>query len=238
MTIGSKVRKFKDLAVPFAVIATHLPTWWFRDPEVFVRDLYCYCYNTFFYFFSYSKQQDNRVGYSKQQNNRVLVAPSRTKTIGSKVRKFTNWAVPIVLLTTYFPPLFGDPTAFVGDLSPSEKGRSPAEIWAETPPTSRGLGPQLAGWAFCLVTCKLTFLISNPNDERTHILLARSSAINMLIVWPVIWYLAMLPKKDYAPMDFDTYMYDMSTTEIVMGVVFVITGWFVPPAEKPETKRH
>lgn len=157
-------------------------------------------------------------------------------SFGSKMRKVANWAIPIILFVTYFKPLFGDdPTPFVGDLSPSEPGSDPVEIWNATPPTARGLGPQLAGWCYCWVTCMVTFLVGAP-DEKTHILLARSNAIIMLVVWPIIWYGAMLPKADYAPMNFETYLYDMSIGEIVMGIVFLYTGWFVPPFVETETK--
>ena len=79
----------------------------------------------------------------------------------------------------------------------------------------------------------LTFLIGSP-DKKTRILLARSNAIIMLVVWPVIWYGAMLPNKDYAPMDFDTYLYDMTIGETVMGIIYLITGWVVPPAVEKE----
>jgi len=44
----------------------------------------------------------------------------------------------------------------------------------------------------------------------------------------------MLPKEDYAPMDFNTYLYDMSIGEIVMGVIYGATGWFIPPGKEKE----
>ena len=147
--------------------------------------------------------------------------------IGSTFRRVINWMIPVILLITYVPAMFRNPKSFVGDLSPSEEGRDAAEIWAATPPTARGLAPQLAGWALCWVTCMLTFLIFAP-EEKTHVLLARSNAIIMLGLWPIVWYGAMLPKEDYQPMDFNTYWYTMSIGETILGVIYIYTGWFVP----------
>ncbi len=138
----------------------------------------------------------------------------------SKIRKFCNFGVCFILLATYIPAIFFDPIKFVGDLSPND-GTDPSLTWKNTPPTSRGLGPQLGAWALCWVTCMLCFMIFEPT-ERTHVLVSRQNAIIMFIVWPLTWYLGMVPNPDFAPMNAETYFWTMSVPETIMGVVFTV----------------
>ena len=146
-----------------------------------------------------------------------------------------NWFLPLVLLLTYLHAMFFDPTKFVGDQSPTVPGSIPKETWAAMSPTAKGLGPQLGGWAICYAVIVAGFLYLEPT-ERTHELMSKLNAFLMLVWWPIVWYGAMLPNKDYAPMDAKTYFYDMSIGEVIIGIVCVYCGWFVRSAEEKHAK--
>ena len=107
------------------------------------------------------------------------------------------------------------------------------DTWNNMSPTARGLGPQLGGWAICYATIVAGFLYFEPT-QRTHQLMSRLHAFLMIVWWQVVWYLAMLPSKDFAPMDAMTYFYSMSLGEIMIGLVYVYCGWFIdtPSDEK------
>ena len=60
---------------------------------------------------------------------------------------------------------------------------------------------------------------------RTHTLMSRCNTFIMLGWWPLVWYGAMLPNKDYAPMDAMTYFKTMSVGETVMGIMYAYCGW-------------
>ena len=151
----------------------------------------------------------------------------------SSVRVVANWIIPLVLIATYLHAMFIDPTQFVGDQSPTEPGSIPKETWAAMSPTAKGLGPQLGGWAICYAIVVAGFLFFEPN-ERTHQLMSRINAFVMLVWWQIVWYVAMLPNKDYSPMTAKTYFNDMSFGEIILGLIYVYCGWFVktPEADK------
>ena len=135
-------------------------------------------------------------------------------------------------MVTYLQAIFFDPTKFVGDQSPTVPGSIPKETWAAMSPTARGLGPQLGGWAICYAFIVAGFLYWEPT-ERTHELMSKLNAFLMLVWWPIVWYGAMLPNKDYSPMDAKTYLVDMSIGEVVIGIMYVYCGWFVrTPKEK------
>ena len=146
-----------------------------------------------------------------------------------------NWFLPLVLLVTYLQAMFFDPTKFVGDQSPTVPGSIPKETWAAMSPTAKGLGPQIGGWAICYAIIVAGFLYWEPT-ERTHELMSKLNAFLMLVWWPIVWYGAMLPNKDYAPMDAKTYLIDMSVGEVIIGIVYVYCGWFVRTAEEKHAK--
>ena len=143
-----------------------------------------------------------------------------------------NWLIPLVLTSTYLRAMFLDPTKFVGDESPTEPGLIPKETWNAMSPTAKGLGPQLGGWAICYAIIVGGFLYFEPT-QRTHQLMSKLNAFVMLVWWQIVWYAAMLPNQDFAPMDAKTYFYSMSLGEILLGLVYVYCGWFV---ETPEEK--
>ena len=57
--------------------------------------------------------------------------------------------------------------------------------------------------------------------------MSRLQAFVMLVWWPVVWYLGMAMKDDYAPMDYKTYLTQMTPGETVLGAIYVYLGWFV-----------
>ena len=58
----------------------------------------------------------------------------------------------------------------------------------------------------------------------------------MLVWWQVVWYLAMLPNEDFAPIDAKTYFYSMSFGEILIGLVYVYCGWFIGTSDEKISK--
>ena len=136
-----------------------------------------------------------------------------------------------MLITNYLHAMFFMTTRFVGDLSPIAPGSIPAETWNEMSPTAKALGPQLGGWAICYSIIIAGFLYFEPT-QRTHQLISKLNAFIMLVWWPTLWYGAMLPNKDYAPIDAMTYVKAMTIGETVLGLVYAYCGWCVDASEE------
>ena len=79
------------------------------------------------------------------------------------------------------------------------------------------------------------FLWCEPT-ERTHQLMSKINTVIMLVWWPVVWYGAMLPNKEFAPMDFSTYFWSMSAGETAMGIVYAYCGWFILTEQKEKVR--
>jgi len=157
-------------------------------------------------------------------------------SVGSNLRKFINWVIPLVLIVTYLYPVFVDPSSDLEDLSPIEVDKTRIEdrfeLWMHSPPEEKDPPIKIAAWALCWATGMLFVLMGEPT-EQTHVQLAKFSAVTMLVVWPMIWY--VLPvEEDYRYPKFETHFYDVSTGEIVMGVIYAYLGWYVPPEKEKE----
>ena len=147
-------------------------------------------------------------------------------SIGTKVRFVLNWIIPVALTVIYGTALLDPKLFFAEGRSAVEAGSNPADLWSKMSPSARAIGPQLGGWAFCYVTIIAGFLIFE-NTQRTHQLMSRLQAFVMLVVWPIIWYGAMAPNKDFAPMDAALYFEQMSLGETILGLGYIYCGWFV-----------
>ena len=153
-------------------------------------------------------------------------------------RFLLNWMCPVALAGIYLNASFRNPTLYVTEMggpSAVEKGTDGKATWAAMSPTARSLGPQLGAWALCYAIIVAGFLFFEPT-QRTHQLMARLQSFIMLVWWQIVWYGAMAPNPDYAPMDAATYMEQMSGGELFMGVLFVYFGFFVDGEEEKSAK--
>ena len=67
--------------------------------------------------------------------------------------------------------------------------------------------------------------------------MSKLQAFVMLVLWPAVWFLAMSPNKDFAPMSAALYFQQMSIGETVLGLGYAYCGWFVS-AEETEKRRR